>query len=87
MCSRLEKKKVMKKFDEKELKNYDGGKPGSPVYVAFKGKVYDVTESPLFMDGMHFEHYAGADLSDFIADAPHDEEVLAELKVVGEYVK
>ena len=77
----------MKRFTEEELKKHDGGTPGTPIYFAYKGKVYDATDSPLFVDGMHFEHYAGADLSDFIADAPHDEEVLAELKVVGEYVK
>jgi len=55
--------------------------------IAFKGKVYDVTTSPLFIDGMHFEHYAGADLTDFIEDAPHGEEVMGEMTVVGEYKK
>ena len=75
----------MKKFDEKELKKYGGGKPGSPIYFAYKGKVYDATNSPLFIDGMHFEHYAGLDLTDYMEDSPHGDEVLAELEVVGEY--
>ncbi|MBI5810740.1 MAG: cytochrome B5 [Deltaproteobacteria bacterium] len=77
----------MKTFDEKELKKFDGSAPGLPMYFAYKGKVYDVTSSPLFIDGMHFEHYAGCDLTDYMADSPHDEEVLGELAVVGEYKK
>lgn len=77
----------MKIFDEDELKKYDGSNPSNPIYFAYKGKVYDVTASPLYINGMHFEHFAGCDLTEFLADAPHDEEVLGELKVVGEYKK
>lgn len=75
----------MKIFNETELKKFDGSTPEAPIYIAYKGKVYDVTGNPLFIDGMHFEHYAGSDLTDFISDAPHDEEVMGELTVVGEY--
>ena len=78
---------TMKIFDEAELKKFDGSTQGQPIYFAYQGKVYDATNSPLFMDGMHFEHYAGADLTDFMADAPHKDEVLAELQVVGEFKK
>lgn len=78
---------MMKIFDENELKKYDGSVPGNPMYFAYKGKVYDVTTSPLFIDGMHFEHYAGCDLTPYMADAPHEEEVMGELTVVGEYKK
>ncbi len=77
----------MKIFDDAELKKFDGSNPSNPIYVAYKGKVYDVTTSPLFIDGMHFEHYAGCDLTDYMADAPHDEEVMGELAVIGEYKK
>lgn len=75
----------MKIFNETELKKFDGSTPETPIYIAYKGKVYDVTGNPLFIDGMHFEHYAGSDLTDFMSDAPHDEEVMGELTVVGEY--
>ncbi|MEK6791366.1 MAG: cytochrome b5 domain-containing protein [Deltaproteobacteria bacterium] len=75
----------MKIFDENELKKYDGSNPSNPIYIAYKGKVYDATSSPLFINGMHFEHFAGCDLTEFLADAPHDEEVFDELKVVGEF--
>ena len=74
-------------FDENELKKYDGSEPGKPIYFAYNGKVYDATESPLFLDGMHFEHFSGCDLTEFLGDAPHSDEVFAELKVVGEFKK
>lgn len=78
---------IMKIFDEKELKQFDGSDPSRPVYIAYNGKVYDVTGNPLFIDGMHFEHYSGEDLTDFIADAPHGEDVFEKLTVVGELKK
>lgn len=75
----------MKKFTDEELRKYDGSKPKTPLYIAYKGKVYDVTSSSLFDEGMHFEHCAGADLTEFLEEASHGEEVLEGLTVVGEY--
>ncbi|MBI5469405.1 MAG: cytochrome B5 [Deltaproteobacteria bacterium] len=77
----------MKVFDEKELKQYDGSNPDKPIYFAYNGKVYDATESPLFIDGMHFEHFSGCDLTEYMGDAPHSGEVITELTVVGEFKK
>ncbi len=76
----------MKKFTEEELRAFDGSDPNKPVYFAYKGKVYDATDNPLFTDGMHFEHPTGCDLTDYIEEAPHGDEVLEELPVVGEYI-
>ena len=75
----------MKVFTEDELKQYDGSQQGKPIYFAYKGKVYDITASPLFLDGLHFEHYAGTDLTDYMSEAPHKNEVFEKLRVVGEY--
>ncbi len=36
----------MRKFTREELKKYDG-KNGRPAYIAYKGKVYDVSDSHL----------------------------------------
>lgn len=36
--------RCMKKFTREELAQYDG-KNGNPAYVAYKGKVYDVSVS------------------------------------------
>ena len=42
----------MKKFTLEELAKFDG-KEGRPAYVAYKGKVYDVSESWMWEDGDH----------------------------------
>jgi len=62
----------MKEFTLEELKKFDG-RNGNPAYVAFKGVVYDVTESAMWGDGDHEGmHQAGADLTSEHDDAPHD---------------
>lgn len=74
----------MKKFTLEELANFKGGN-GSPVYVAYQGKVYDVTDSPFWEDGDHqSEHTAGHDLTEEMADAPHEPDNLDLYPVVGE---
>ncbi len=74
----------MKKITREELSHRGGGE-GPPVYIALNGKVYDVTESPLWEDGDHQgEHTAGMDLSQEITDAPHETDVLDSYPVVGE---
>jgi len=76
----------MRKFTLEELKKYDG-KEGRPAYVAYKGKVYDVSSSPSWAGGEHYgEHFAGRDLTEAMAEAPHGEEVLEGFPVVGELV-
>jgi len=75
----------MKKFTQKELAAFDGSDPSKPVYFAYRGRVYEATGNPLFVDGMHFEHPTGCDLTEYIEEAPHEEAVLEHLTVVGEY--
>jgi predicted heme/steroid binding protein len=72
-----------KKFTLEELAKFDGNN-GSPAYVAFKGKVYDVSESSFWMDGDHLgAHQAGKDLTEEIEIAPHGPENLDRVKIVG----
>jgi len=72
-----------RKFTLEELKQYDG-RNGRPAYIAYKGKVYDVTESYLWIDGDHQgQHVAGKDLTEEMALAPHGEEMLQKVKLVG----
>lgn len=73
-----------KVFTHEELKAFDG-KEGRQSYVAFKGKVYDASDSTLWKNGSHGQvHVAGHDLTDELAEAPHGEEVFLRLPVVGE---
>ena len=53
------------------------------VWVAYKGKIYDVTRSKLWRDGKHYEHWAGQDLTPELKDAPHTENVFDKFNVVG----
>jgi predicted heme/steroid binding protein len=71
-----------RKFTIDELSSFNG-KGGKPAYVAFRGKVYDVTESSMWLDGDHLGHVAGEDLTMAIEIAPHGEEVMEKMKVVG----
>lgn len=62
----------MKDFTLQELAAFNG-KNGQPAYVAYKGVVYDVTESAMWGDGDHeAQHDAGGDLTAEHEDAPHD---------------
>ncbi len=66
----------MKEFTAEELAK-NNGKDGTPAYVAYKGTVYDVTESAMWGDGEHEAmHDAGQDLTEAHDDAPHDEYVV-----------
>ena len=62
----------------------NNGKEGKPAYIAFKGVVYEVSESAFWMEGDHMgAHVAGKDLTEEIELAPHREETLQKVKQVG----
>jgi predicted heme/steroid binding protein/uncharacterized membrane protein len=69
-----------------ELERFDG-RENRPAYIAFKGKIYDVSSSKLWKGGTHLnKHRAGNDLTDFIKTAPHGEEKLLQMIQVAELV-
>lgn len=73
----------LKQFTLEELKQYNG-RNGKPAYIAYKGKVYDVTESFLWTDGDHQgQHEAGKDVTNELKFAPHGEETLERVKLIG----
>ena len=73
----------VKEFDAAELRQYNG-EDGRPIYVAYKGKVYDLTESKMWRKGMHMKrHQAGQDLSTDIQAAPHEPDLLERYPQVG----
>jgi predicted heme/steroid binding protein len=59
------------------------GQDKPEIWVAYKGFIFDVTNSRFWRDGKHYEHWAGQDLSDELADAPHTHTVFEKFKVIG----
>lgn len=76
----------MRKFTEKELLKYNGIQ-SKKIYVAYKGKVYDLTGSRFWKRGLHYEHWAGQDLTEELKKAPHSEKLIEKFPVVGIFVK
>lgn len=74
----------LRRFTLQELSRYNG-RGGMPAYVACLGKVYDVSQSCYhWRDGRHqVIHYAGTDLTDQLAQAPHGSDKLERFPVVG----
>jgi predicted heme/steroid binding protein/uncharacterized membrane protein len=72
-----------KQFTPQELAGCDGT-DGKPIYVAYKGVVYDVTGSPRWKAGKHMNrHHAGSDLGLELSQAPHSADVLERYPRVG----
>ena len=59
------------------------GQDHEQIWISYKNKVYDVTESRLWKNGKHYEHWAGQDLTHELPDAPHTEEVFLRYKQIG----
>ena len=59
------------------------GQDKPEIWVAYLGLIYDVTESRLWRNGKHYEHWAGQDLTEEIGDAPHTASVFEKFEVVG----
>lgn len=73
-----------KYFTREELQKYDG-KEGGPTYLIFKGKIYDITSSQLWINGTHMDiHNSREALETTIKEAPHGEEVLSRFPMIGE---
>jgi predicted heme/steroid binding protein len=76
----------LRKLTSKELEECNG-KNGKPAYIAYQGKVYDISESAFWSDGEHMGmHQAGKDLTEELELAPHREEVFKRAKLIGELV-
>ncbi|PBK73043.1 cytochrome b5 [Armillaria solidipes] len=48
-------------FSERLLAEFDGSKPGRPIYLAIDGEVYDVTKGKAYQPGGSYHHFAGVD--------------------------
>jgi len=75
-----------------ELASFNG-KDGNKCYVAISGKVYEISNSDLWKNGVHTESRGlaecGKDLTDVIAEAPHGVSILTtspKVKQIGNLV-
>jgi len=59
------------------------GQDREEIWFAYKGLIYDVTRSRLWRNGMHYEHWAGQDLTPELADAPHTDAIFDRFEIVG----
>ena len=76
-----------RKFTHQDLAAHDGTE-GRTSYIAFRGKVYDVSGSTMWGGGQHMgQHAAGGDLTGEFEDAPHGEEVFERYPQVGVIVE
>ncbi len=77
----------MKTIDQEKLALSDGQK-GNPTHVAVHDKVYDLTESEKWKDGVHMaRHKAGRDLTRDMKAAPHGMEVFKNFPVLCRYTQ
>jgi 2-oxoglutarate ferredoxin oxidoreductase subunit beta len=76
----------LKPFTVEELQRFDGVE-GKPIYMGYKGRVYDLSASPLFQGEKRMRcHIAGKDLTHDIEIAPHGEDLVFTFPVVGRLV-
>ncbi|MDP5120510.1 MAG: cytochrome b5 [Spirosomaceae bacterium] len=73
----------MKKYTTQQLA-LRNGQDKDEIWVAFQGVIYDVTESRLWRNGKHYEHWAGQDLTAELGKGPHTDSVFEKFTIVGE---
>jgi len=59
------------------------GNDRDEIWVAYQGVIYEVTESRYWRNGRHYKHWAGQDLTEELAEAPHNESVFKRMKAIG----
>lgn len=59
------------------------GQDKPQIWVAYRGIIYDLTDSRLWRNGHHYEHWAGQDLTEELKDAPHTDLVFEGWEIVG----
>jgi predicted heme/steroid binding protein len=74
-------------FTKRELRRRNG-KHGARAFIAYEGRIYDVSGSFLWQNGRHEAiHDAGTDLTGSLAEAPHGADLLKKFPIVGSLKK
>ena len=76
----------MKEYSVQQLA-LRNGQDREEIWCALNGIIYDVTKSKLWRNGIHYEHWAGQDLTDEIMDAPHNDRVFDKFEIVGKLIR
>jgi bacterioferritin len=76
---------LMRELTVQQLAAFDG-KNGRRSYIADDGIIYDVTNSPVWHNGMHEDYAAGKDLTAEFARSPHGQSVLNDVPMVGRLI-
>jgi predicted heme/steroid binding protein len=63
------------------------GQDMEDIWCAYKGLVYDLSNSRLWRGGTHYAHWAGQDLTEELPDSPHGEKVFAKFIPIGKLKK
>ncbi|MFI5342382.1 MAG: cytochrome b5 domain-containing protein [Candidatus Methylomirabilales bacterium] len=65
----------IRRFTERERRR-DHGKDGAPAFIAYRGRVYDVSQSFLWQNGSHQAlHVAGGDLTNSLMLSEYDVQI------------
>ena len=72
----------MKEYTQQQL-SLRNGQERDRIWVAYKGIIYDLSESDRWIDGKHYEHWAGQDLTHELKNAPHENWVFKRFKKIG----
>jgi arsenite oxidase small subunit len=76
-----------RKISSEDLKLFDGSN-GKPLYIVFKGKIYDLSTSQLWLEGKHMGMHTRTDnLAEAIKTAPHGEDNVFRFPIVGELLE
>lgn len=64
------------------------GRDGRSALIVYRGRIYDVTASRLWQEGGHMsKHRAGSDLTAYLKQAPHEEDRVLSMPLVGQLVE
>jgi predicted heme/steroid binding protein len=63
------------------------GQDKEEIWIAYKGLIYDLKKSKLWRNGIHYEHWAGQDLTEELKEAPHTAFVFDKFEAIGKLVK
>lgn len=76
---------LLESYTKRQL-SLRNGQDKDEIWVAYKNEIYDVTDSRMWRDGKHYEHWAGQDLTIELGDAPHTEKVFGKFTIIGKLI-